>query len=390
MNITYRKKIIAEIKTHNELEDFLIARKIYMHFKKFSNSDVLKVENSIKETNVLPYKKIKSWMRNILQYPETIYDKKYLRCMGWEEDELILFISDKQKHNSNILRNKKLNNPELFYDKTTSRIEYWLNKGFSLDDAKIKLKERQRTFSREICIKKHGEELGVNIFNERQNKWIKSLQALNNYAEVQLKKNIYDYENKSYETLINGVSFLDITKNLILKNIRCDDINEFVDNILTEIDVKRYSDIQSFFTSKIIQTKYGMSSDEIKNIFYSKTFYTLVKQTYGIPIYHNSIRFKSVKEYQLALFFEEKNIEYVYERNYPNSNFKFDFYLPQKNLYVEYYGMLDGKNENKLNKLQKEYKNKMISKNLYCQENNLPLIFDTSYNDLLQKLKEVL
>jgi len=57
----------------------------------------------------------------------------------------------------------------------SNKIEYWLNKGYSKSEAKEKLKERQTTFTLEKCIKKYGETEGTKIFNDRQNKWKKSL-----------------------------------------------------------------------------------------------------------------------------------------------------------------------------------------------------------------------
>ena len=50
-----------------------------------------------------------------------------------------------------------------------------MNKGNSESEAKEKLKDRQTTFSLNICIKKYGKKEGINRFNERQNKWNKSL-----------------------------------------------------------------------------------------------------------------------------------------------------------------------------------------------------------------------
>ncbi len=52
--------------------------------------------------------------------------------------------------------------------------------------------------------------------------------------------------------------------------------------------------------------------------------------------------------------------------------------------------MLDKKNENKLDKTQLNYKHKMIEKNLYCEKNNINLIYDTNFNNLFEKLKTLL
>jgi hypothetical protein len=55
------------------------------------------------------------------------------------------------------------------------RIEYFLKKGYSEEESKEMVIERQTTFSKEICIKKYGEDEGLKIFNLRQEKWAKTL-----------------------------------------------------------------------------------------------------------------------------------------------------------------------------------------------------------------------
>lgn len=56
-----------------------------------------------------------------------------------------------------------------------SNVEYWIKKGYSLEESKEKVSKSQRTFSREICIDKWGYEKGMEVFNNRTNKWQKSL-----------------------------------------------------------------------------------------------------------------------------------------------------------------------------------------------------------------------
>ena len=56
-------------------------------------------------------------------------------------------------------------------------VEYYVNKGFSIDEAKKKLKERQSTFSLEKCISQYGEDEGRKIFAERQEKWQSTLKS---------------------------------------------------------------------------------------------------------------------------------------------------------------------------------------------------------------------
>ena len=77
----------------------------------------------------------------------------------------------------------------------------------------------------------------------------------------------------------------------------------------------------------------------------------------------------------------------MYEINYPNSNRKCDFYLPQQDLYIEYFGMLDSKKIIKENSVFEFYKNKMDEKIIFCEQNNISLIFDKNYENLIKKLK---
>lgn len=390
MEIYYRQKLLCVIETYSDLEILLKKNKIYKFFIKFPNDELDKIQNEIDNTEKISYKQVKPWLKKILDYPESVYQPKFLYCMGWDDKSIIDFISEKQKNNSKIISDKKKKNPELYFSSSTCNIEYWLSKGYSLEDAKIKLSNRQKTFSKDICIQKYGETDGLERFNNRQKKWINTLQNLPNYNEIQTKKSRYDYDKQDINFLIKISTFTDKTKNLILKHIGSKTIDDFVENIINEIDVKRYSDIQPYFNSQLISKNYDKTITDIKNLFLSKIPYSISKQVYGTPVYHNNIRFKSIKEYELAIFFESINIRYIYEKNYPNSNYKYDFFIPEKNCYVEYYGMLDGKNENNLDNRQLFYKKKMEEKNKFCEENNLFLVQNKNFNELINELKQIL
>lgn len=71
---------------------------------------------------------------------------------------------------------------------STTNINYYLNQGMSLEESKIKLSDRQRTFTLEKCIERYGEEQGLIIFTNRQEKWQKSLNQNGNlkqgYSEI--------------------------------------------------------------------------------------------------------------------------------------------------------------------------------------------------------------
>lgn len=56
-----------------------------------------------------------------------------------------------------------------------TKLETYLRQGMTEEQAAEKVAERQRTFSLEICIQKHGEEEGQRIFHERQERWLASM-----------------------------------------------------------------------------------------------------------------------------------------------------------------------------------------------------------------------
>lgn len=67
--------------------------------------------------------------------------------------------------------------------KENTKIEYYLAQGYTNDEALLLLKSRQSTFSKEKCIKKHGEILGTVVWSNRQQKWHKSYKS-SNYSKI--------------------------------------------------------------------------------------------------------------------------------------------------------------------------------------------------------------
>jgi len=111
---------------------------------------------------------------------------------------------------------------------TTNQKEYWIEKGYSEEDAINKVSDRQKTFSLEKCIEKHGEEKGIEVYTNRQNKWQKSLlengnikcgysgvsqelfyEIINNYKNKLELSNVYfATKNKEYFLSIKGGFFI--------------------------------------------------------------------------------------------------------------------------------------------------------------------------------------
>lgn len=390
MEIFYKKKLFKKIENHKDLEKFLIEFNFFKFFKKIPNQYINIINIKINQTDKINFKEVKKWYRGILNYPESIYNEKFLSSMGWSLVEIKKFISEKQKENSKILSDKKLRNPELFYDKTPKRIEYWMKKGFSEKESIEIISKSQKTFSKNLCIEKYGLEKGLEIFNARQLKWVNSLHNNNNISEFKSKQNSYLYDKKKIEELISRTSFLGKTKENILECIKKENINDFIECLLSKIDVKSLSDIIPYLNSTLISKHYKIDRNSIKKIFFDYVSDKLSSGFYGQPVYHNGLRFKSIKEYRLCLLLEENKIDYVYEKQYPNSHFKSDFYLPNLNLYIEYFGILDSKNFDNLDEKQLKYYDKMIQKILFCDNNKINLIYDTNFSKLYEKIKNII
>jgi hypothetical protein len=116
-------------------------------------------------------------IKNITSTPIT---ELYWVNKGYSIDDAKFKISELQKENSKKLVLLKKNNPNHYSATTQTQLGYWLNKGYSTNESKLKLSERQKTFSKEICVEKYGEEIGLLKFTERQNKWSKSLSTNGN------------------------------------------------------------------------------------------------------------------------------------------------------------------------------------------------------------------
>lgn len=92
---------------------------------------------------------------------------------GYTLQEAIAKVSEKQKANGQKIRDKyTLEERRKF---STSCLEYYLDRGYTLQEAKELRSKRQATFSLEKCVERHGEERGKEVFEDRQERWQASL-----------------------------------------------------------------------------------------------------------------------------------------------------------------------------------------------------------------------
>ena len=84
-----------------------------------------------------------------------------------------------------------------------SSVDYYLNKGFTLQEAEAELSKRQSTFSLDLCIQKYGKELGVQKFKDRQNKWQATLNNKTDEEKLEIyKKKLRNFKHYSKSSIL--------------------------------------------------------------------------------------------------------------------------------------------------------------------------------------------
>jgi hypothetical protein len=114
------------------------------------------------------------------------------------------------KHTDRIEKSKKTITEKEKIDSTfnlkPNQKSYWINKGFTEDEAKQKVKERQSTNTLDKFIERYGEDEGTKRFLERQEKWIQSLKEGNSlyigYSKV--SQELFTEIQKEVPTIMFG------------------------------------------------------------------------------------------------------------------------------------------------------------------------------------------
>lgn len=66
--------------------------------------------------------------------------------------------------------------------------EYYIKRGYTEDEATNAIKERQSTFTLEKCIEKYGEDEGLKRWQERQKKWMNTLNSKSEEEKIRINK----------------------------------------------------------------------------------------------------------------------------------------------------------------------------------------------------------
>lgn len=100
---------------------------------------------------------------------------EYWTTRGHSVESALLEVANFQKAQGKKWAKKRANNPDKYKHLFSNTLEYWINKGYSPEEAAERLHDRQSTFSLDKCVMKYGEVKGKKIFNERQTKWQSTL-----------------------------------------------------------------------------------------------------------------------------------------------------------------------------------------------------------------------
>lgn len=253
---------------------------------------------------------------------------EYWTTKGYSEDEAKIRVSKFQKSNSRKFKKIKSSNPQKYDHIYNTKIEYWINKGYSEDEAKIRISNRQRTFTKEKLITKYGDNIGLRLWTNRQEKWQNTLKennssvVLNKKKSVSLNSFIKKYGTDGFERYIKFRGYCGSDENLLRKAIQLskDRYNnyDYVSNFYKNLKVNKY-------------TKYKASKESL--FYFIKLYKVLRKKGFN----RGDILFGIRGSDEFCIKKDKKKYYY-------------DFCIPSIKLIIEYNGIRYHPNKDVLSK----------------------------------------
>lgn len=267
--------------------------------------------------------------------------KEYWLEKGYKENEAIELAKKTKDENNKKGGKVAASAPKDQIRKRSPRcIEYWLEKGYNTEDAKQKLKEYQTTFSLEKCIKKYGNDRGKQIWEARQQRWQSTLK---DKTEEEISKLNKSKSSIDYDRYIKrGYSHKQIIDELYkLRKIELvDNIDDFHEKIKNDILQNPYI---AYRTPKQIMKLYQKMQIRMLNIdetFFNKyskhsVFLKTTGKKRGFQLHTEQGLLRSLFEIEFYNICKKYNVEFEIDNKYPNSNFRYDFYFPKYDIYIE-------------------------------------------------------
>ena len=249
------------------------------------------------------------------------------------------------------------------------RLEYWLERGYTEEEAKQKLKERQATGKLENFMKRYGPVQGYIKWYKRQKKWQNTLNSKSpeEIEEINKKRNPYlkyDYETKE-EYFNRARNYIINNKGYLQPHYK--DIHTYItyhiENYKNSFDSIKYSPEEYFENHKILKNLIDKNEFINRTKKFHKKDINYKKTLKGTLIFYDNYTFRSYFEFYFYLKLKENIIDFIYEKNYPNSKLKFDFYLPKYDIYIEIAGLMNEKEYREKMKYKKEKFGSIILEN---------------------------
>lgn len=270
--------------------------------------------------------------------------KEYWMKLGYSEEESIeKALKTKDNNNKKGAKSAASRPKEKIKLNSPRCIEYWLNKGYNEEEAKLERKKYQSFNKLEKWIERHGEELGKKLWKERQVNWINTLSKKSNEEKIRINK---EKNSISYERFIDrGMTKEEIVQEL--KQTRNMDLTidreEFISKIKKDINDNPSLKYQTPLNFSKNYQKIQYKLLEIKNpskfvkpfLESNKLFKEWRGKSYGNRLYVDEGLLRSSLEIEFYKICKKLNILFMLDKNYPNSNFRYDFFLPKINKYIE-------------------------------------------------------
>lgn len=255
-----------------------------------------------------------------------------------EKDAIIKAKETKEKNNNKGALESKKSNTNIKHTSKRCK-EYYISKGFDEETAKLLLKNHQTKFSLDKCIHKYGLDKGIFVWQKRQEKWQNSLNINGNLDNIKKASISIDHLNKKFDGNVEEYAkHLNYKRKMNLSST----LEGFINNIQklfeknpnyvyfgVERIIKMFPDIQyellgiedreNFMLSLGIELHPRSFKDSKRNICKH------VDEGF-LRSSHEILFYDLLKKY---------NINFTLEKPYNDSNMRCDFYIVDKDIYIE-------------------------------------------------------
>ena len=173
------ESLIYWLKNKESIKDAYVFYRYCKYYKKWFSNKKIHTKTEHRRQEILDELTTKLCsIRECKGYHESNWNTNFWTFRGYTLEESKIKVFEAQKNNGKKSVTYFRNLPE--NERKTKKniyIEYYLNKGYSLEESKKLLSKRQRTFSLDICIEKYGKEKGTQIWQDRQSKWQNTLKS---------------------------------------------------------------------------------------------------------------------------------------------------------------------------------------------------------------------